>query len=78
MEGVSELGTKAPLGRIARAFDLTGLGWGDRGDLNPRPPGPQPGALTGLSYGHQDSESLIAFESVSDHYGQEGIGKEGC
>ncbi len=25
---------------------------GDRGDLNPRPPGPQPGALTGLSYGH--------------------------
>ena len=26
--------------------------WGDRGDLNPRPPGPQPGALTGLSYDH--------------------------
>src|SRR2546423_12700980 len=26
--------------------------WGDRGDLNPRPPGPQPGALTELSYGH--------------------------
>src|SRR3989440_4094266 len=25
---------------------------GDRGDLNPRPPGPQPGALTKLSYGH--------------------------
>ena len=20
--------------------------WGERGDLNPRPPGPQPGALT--------------------------------
>src|SRR5439155_9680976 len=28
--------------------------WGDRGDLNPRPPGPQPGALTKLSYGHHD------------------------
>ncbi len=28
--------------------------WGDRGDLNPRPPGPQPGALTRLSYGHRD------------------------
>src|SRR5712692_9761307 len=26
---------------------------GDRGDLNPRPPGPQPGALTKLSYGHR-------------------------
>ena len=26
--------------------------WGGRGDLNPRPPGPQPGALTWLSYGH--------------------------
>ena len=26
--------------------------WGDRGDLNPRPPGPQPGALTELSYAH--------------------------
>ena len=30
------------------------LRWGDRGDLNPRPPGPQPGALTELSYGHRD------------------------
>jgi hypothetical protein len=29
--------------------------WGGRGDLNPRPPGPQPGALTGLSYGHHGS-----------------------
>lgn len=26
--------------------------WGDRGDLNPRPLGPQPSALTGLSYDH--------------------------
>ena len=32
--------------------------WGDRGDLNPRPPGPQPGALTELSYGHQGSAIL--------------------
>ena len=28
--------------------------WGDRGDSNPRPPGPQPGALTRLSYGHHN------------------------
>ncbi len=27
------------------AFDWKKF-WGDRGDLNPRPPGPQPGALT--------------------------------
>ncbi len=26
--------------------------WGGRGDLNPRPPEPQSGALTKLSYGH--------------------------
>ena len=26
--------------------------WGGRGDLNPRPPGPQPDALTRLSYFH--------------------------
>ena len=26
--------------------------WGERRDLNPRPPGPQPGALTRLSYAH--------------------------
>ena len=30
---------------------------GDRGDLNPRPPGPQPGALTELSYGHRENGS---------------------
>ena len=29
-----------------------GTEWGERGDLNPRPPGPQPGALTELSYAH--------------------------
>ena len=29
--------------------------WGGRRDLNPRPPGPQPGALTELSYGHRVS-----------------------
>jgi hypothetical protein len=29
--------------------------WGDRGDLNPRPPGPQPGALTELSYDHHEN-----------------------
>ena len=28
------------------------LKWGERGDLNPRPLGPQPSALTGLSYAH--------------------------
>ena len=27
------------------------IGWWARGDLNPGPPGYQPGALTGLSYG---------------------------
>lgn len=26
--------------------------WGERGDLNPRPSGPQPDALTWLSYAH--------------------------
>ena len=26
---------------------------GERRDLNPQPPGPQPGALTGLSYAHR-------------------------
>ncbi len=26
--------------------------WGDRWDSNPQPPGPQPGALNPLSYGH--------------------------
>jgi hypothetical protein len=31
---------------------------GDRGDLNPRPPGPQPGALTELSYGHHVEGSV--------------------
>src|SRR6478736_9337721 len=37
---------------------------GDRGDLNPRPPGPQPGALTGLSYDHHDKAwNLIRFPS---------------
>src|SRR5690606_30106153 len=37
-----------------RPFAGAAAPWGDRGDLNPRPPGPQPGALTGLSYGHRD------------------------
>ncbi len=36
----------------AAAGFSSGRSWGDRGDLNPRPPGPQPGALTRLSYGH--------------------------
>ena len=30
--------------------------WGERGDLNPRPPGPQPGALTELSYAHHGTD----------------------
>jgi len=25
---------------------LSFISWGERGDLNPQPPGPQPGALT--------------------------------
>src|SRR5690606_14932439 len=37
-----------------RPFAGAAAPWGDRGDLNPRPPGPQPGALTGLSYGHRE------------------------
>ena len=28
--------------------------WGERGDLNPRPSGPQPDALTRLSYAHHE------------------------
>ncbi len=34
------------------------LTWGDRGDLNPRPSGPQPDALTKLSYGHHGTYDL--------------------
>src|SRR5207244_1791580 len=37
----------------ARGLDGRRRDEGDRGDLNPRPPGPQPGALTKLSYGHR-------------------------
>lgn len=33
-------------------FSVPAHEWGDRGDLNPRPLGPQPSALTGLSYDH--------------------------
>src|SRR2546423_9935152 len=33
--------------------------WGGRGDLNPQPPGPQPGALTELSYGHHERAGPI-------------------
>jgi hypothetical protein len=29
--------------------------WGVQWDSNPRPPGPQPGVLTKLNYGHHDS-----------------------
>src|SRR5437879_4384228 len=32
---------------------------GGRGDLNPQPPGPQPGALTELSYGHHASNGIL-------------------
>ena len=37
--------------------------WGERGDLNPRPPGPQPGALTELSYAHHGAvrQSAMRF-----------------
>lgn len=39
-------------------FSVPAHEWGDRGDLNPRPLGPQPSALTGLSYDHHvDSQS---------------------
>src|SRR5436309_2468861 len=31
--------------RITRVRRSGGTDWGDRGDLNPQPPGPQPGAL---------------------------------
>ena len=41
------------------------LPWGDRGDLNPRPPGPQPGALTELSYGHQRGPRQSAIPVVT-------------
>ena len=34
--------------------------WGDRRDSNPRPPGPQPGALTELSYGHHAPPLILA------------------
>ena len=36
---------------VSMGIGGTGL-WGGRRDSNPRPPGPQPGALTKLSYGH--------------------------
>src|SRR4029079_9648691 len=41
---------------------------GDRGDLNPQPPGPQPGALTGLSYGHhlQPDDSIARVHASLD------------
>src|SRR6266508_1982274 len=42
----------AAAGGITRWGRWGGAKGGDRGDLNPRPPGPQPGALTELSYGH--------------------------
>ncbi len=34
----------------AKSADLTGVFWSERRDLNPRPPVPQTGALTGLRY----------------------------
>ncbi len=39
--------------------------WGGRGDLNPRPPGPQPGALTWLSYGHHMQRQAYDSPEVS-------------
>ena len=33
-------------GGVAPTGEPSGSSWGERGDLNPRPPGPQPGALT--------------------------------
>jgi hypothetical protein len=36
--------------RPARSADLTGVCWSERRDLNPGPPVPQTGALTGLRY----------------------------
>lgn len=44
---------------------MVGKIWGDRGDLNPRHPGPQPGALTELSYGHQGETSLETNNAAS-------------
>ena len=44
--------------RRARSADFMGLSWSERRDLNPGPPVPQTGALTGLRYapmpGHFD------------------------
>lgn len=39
--------------------------WGDRGDLNPRPLGPQPSALTGLSYDHHVGLHCATHEGKS-------------
>src|SRR3989442_3524788 len=52
-----------------------GFSWGDRGDLNPRPPGPQPGALTRLSYGHHDQMDSNTREGDALRLGYPSRGK---
>ena len=46
--------TPNPPVRSRALFQLSYERWGDRGELHPRPPGSQPGALL-LSYGHRAS-----------------------
>ena len=42
--------------------------WGERGDLNPRPPGPQPGALTELSYAHHGTRQSATSAVAGRHH----------
>lgn len=44
------------------------LTWGDRGDLNPRPPGPQPGALTELSYDHHGNGQHRTVKAMTPNH----------
>lgn len=48
-------------------FSMPAHEWGDRGDLNPRPLGPQPSALTGLSYDHHVDVQSATPHRFSQH-----------
>ena len=48
-------------------FSMPAHEWGDRGDLNPRPLGPQPSALTGLSYDHHADVQSATPRRFSQH-----------
>ncbi len=53
-QGPSNGAKKAPSVAPNAPGAQPGMVWGDRRDLNPQHPGPQPGALAKLSYGHRE------------------------